>query len=118
VETRITVNPSMTTSGFYSGILADTRATLDYNKDWAAALSSLMATVLDININTNLASQILKEEALDIFIDVFSNHLPATQTHYALAASLLEQITSNNGITGATNQRRVTEVLATIVDWV
>lgn len=117
VETRIIVNPSMTTSGFYSGILADTRATLDYNKDWAAALSSLMATVLDINIRANLASQILKEEALDIFIDVFSNHLPATQTHYALAASLLEQITSNNGITGTTNQRRVTEVLATIVDW-
>ena len=117
VESRVTVHPSMTTSGFYMGILADTRTTFDYNKDWAAALSKLMATALDINMNANLASQTLKAEALDIFIDVFSNHLPATQTHYALAVSLLEQITSNNGITGTTNQRRVTEVLTMIVDW-
>ena len=118
VQTQIAVRPNIATGVFYSTVLTDIKATFDYNKDWATALSRLMATVLDINRNTGVVlPQTLKDEALDIFMDIFNEHLPATQSHYALAASLLDQITSNPGITGISNQRRITEALTTVVNW-
>ena len=116
VQTQIAVRPNMATGVFYTTVLTDIKATFDSNKDWAVALSRLMATVLDINRNTG-APQTLKDEALDIFINIFNQHLPAAQSHYALAASLLDQITSNRGITGISNQQRIAEALTTIVNW-
>ena len=117
VQTQIAVRPNMATGMFYTTVLTDIKATFDSNKDWATALSRLMATVLDINRNTGVAPQSLKDEALDIFMNIFNEHLPATQSHYALAASLLDQITSNRGITGISNQRRIAEALTTVVNW-
>ena len=118
VQTQIAVRPNMVTGVFYSTVLTDIKATFDSNKDWATALSRLMATVLDINRNTGVVpSQTLKDEALDIFINIFNEHLPATQSHYALAASILDQITRNRGITGISNQRRIAEALTTVVNW-
>lgn len=118
VQTQIAVRPNTPTGAFYSTVLTDIKATFDYNKDWATALSRLMATVLDINRNTGVAlPQTLKDEALDIFMNIFNEHLPATQSHYALAASLLDQITSNRRITGISNQRRIAEALTTVVNW-
>ena len=118
VVTQVLVNPNnLATKDFYDDILGDIGSSFTANKDWSTTLSTLSAVLLDVNKDTEVQSQNLKQESLDIFLEIFNNHLPQTEMHYALGISLLKEITSNGGIASAAKQQEIAQALEEIVEW-
>ncbi len=102
---------------FYSTFIEGISTRLGDSQDWSGALSSLSALQTDIDHNSEIAQPAsLKEESLVIFLDVFNNHLPQTDTHYALAASLLNQLTNDGTVTSAL-RTQTTQVMMEMVQW-
>ena len=64
-------------------------------RDWQHFLSYLTSVAVEISSTPSLSSSV-QQEALSLFLDVFSKDLPATHTHYQLAAQLLSLLTTSS----------------------
>ena len=113
-QVMITSNQTVNET-FYTTLLENIKSTLESTKDWSVALSHLTSALLELNKNTTIMPQGIRAEALDIFLNIFNTQLPASQTHYDLAASVLALITSGGSDPG--DQIRITEALETILNW-
>ena len=118
IVARVTVTMNqLTNENFYMTLLGDIKSTLESTKNWRVALSDLTSVLLELNNNTANVSQGIRAEALNIFLSIFNTQLPASQTHYNLAASVLALITSSGEITDSGDQIRIAEALETILNW-
>lgn len=116
-EVIVQPNPSVS-SGFYSNALSQVQTDLSTRKDWSTTLPQLVAYLTEINRNaSSLSSQDLKEASLEIFLEIFDSYLSPSFAHYLMASSVLDLITSNDGITEVSSQRRVSERTHLIAEW-
>lgn len=119
VTTEITVEPNPSvSSGFYSNAISQVQTYLATSKDWSTAVSRLVAYLTEINRNTSsLSSQGLKEASLGTFLEIFDSYLSPSSAHYLMASSVLNMITSNQGIMVVSSQRKVSERAHSIAEW-
>ena len=116
-EVNVQPNPSLSSS-FYSNAITQVQTDLATNKDWSMAVSRLVVYLTEINKDmSSLSSQSLKEASLAVFLEVFDSYLSPSSPHYLMASSVLDLITSNQGITVASSQRRVSETARSIAEW-
>ena len=108
---------SLSTFQFYRELIMDLRQSLSSSKEWSEVLSTLTSAVTEINKNEQLRSSTLKRQSLELFFEIFDNHLPPASAHYRLAVSLLEQITAYGGITLASDQESIITAIDTIIEW-
>ena len=117
---NVTVEPRdgiSSTVQLYSGTLSDFQESLSATKEWSEVLSKLTSAITESNKYEHLRSVTLKQRSLRLFLDIFNNHLPPSNAHYKLAASLLEQITAYNSITSPSDQQGIIAAVNTIIEW-
>ena len=103
---------------YYSGLLTDLQRSLTASKEWSEALSQLTSIITEMNKDERVRSATnLKQRSLRLFLEIFNSHLPPATSHYSLSASLLEQITSNGGITSTSDQDIIISAVNVIVEW-
>ena len=112
-DTAVTVQPSTAINAATVLDLLTTMKT-DYtaSRNWQHLLSNLVSVAVEIDSTPSLSSS-LKQDALSLFLNVFSFDLPATSTHYQLAAQLLSLLTTN----ADTHIDTITDALTTIGSW-
>ena len=110
----VTVDPASTVSDEYiRDILVAMETEFRASRDWQHLLSNLVSVVMEIDSTPSLSSS-LKQEALELFLEVFHDDIPATPTHYQLAAQLMYQFVTD--IT-PDNSDIITVTLTTIGSW-
>lgn len=109
-------NPSVS-SRFYGDRISQLQSNLAANKDWSSAVSQLVTYLIEINRNRSSLSTDLKEQSLQIFLDIFDTYLSPSSAHYVMASSLFSLITSNQGIVDSGMQRQVSNRLYMIAEW-
>ena len=115
---RITVLQNTLSSDFYSSRISHLQSELAATKEWSSVVSQLTAYLFEFSKQTSTSSvQVLKEQSLHLFLDIFDNYLPSSSAHYIMASSIFSLITSNQGITDPNLQRRLSERSLLIAEW-
>ena len=119
VVTRVTVlqDPAAIDESYYLSAVSQIRDGFLRYKDWNIALARLVATLKEVNKLQQFEQQNVKQESLRLLQDIFTNHLPPASPHYVLVASLLSEITTNNGVPDQQDQTAITDVLRAILEW-
>ena len=93
VWTLVTVEPSASVSEpSLRDLLNSLQNQYTTTRNWQHLLSYLTSIAMEISSTPSLS--LVKQQALSLFLEVFSEDLPATHTHYQLAAQLLSLLTT------------------------
>ena len=102
------------TEATLQNLLNDLQTHYTTYRDWQHLLSHLIGVAVEISSTPSISSS-LRRDAISLFLDVFSEDLPATPTHYQLAAQLLSLLTSNTDLTTLdSNTETIAAALTTI----
>ena len=114
IITDVIVEPTpIINNGIIRSILSSIDDDYRTSRDWQQLLTNLVSVAMEIDSTPSL-SESLKRDSLNIFLDVFSSSLPASRTHYELAAQLLSRLVTTND---NTNIDELTIALTTIGSW-
>ena len=108
---------SSTPIQYYRNQLTGLEQSLAANKKWSEVISQLSAILSEINKYEHLCSTDLKPQSLQLLLNIFDNHLPATASHYKHIATLLDHVTAYGGIRSPSEQNSVIRVIDSIIDW-
>ena len=115
-EVIVLPNIALTDEASYTTIVDGIRNDFTSTKNWNSALSKIIAVLLEMNKVDNVAFVNIKQQILDLFVDIFENYLPPSLTHYQLATSVLTQL-SVSGIVDTGEHAKIAAVLNTILQW-
>ena len=108
---------TQSTVQYYSNLISGLQRSLSDAKEWSEVLSHLTSAITEINKYEHLRSSNVKSQSLQLFLNIFTNHLSPSSAHYKLAASLLKQITAYGGITSPSDQMNIIAAVNTIIEW-
>ena len=116
--TEITVLPNvaLTDEASYTTIVNGIGNDFATTKNWNNGLSKMVAVLLELNKANAIEFVDIKQQILDLFVDIFESYLPPSLTHYQLATSVLTQL-SVSGIVDTGEQVKMAATLYTILQW-
>ena len=108
-----TVEPANTVSvALVQDLLTDIETHYSTHRDWQNLLSGLVSIALEINSTPSLSSSAsLRDYGLSLLLEVFRSDLPASHTHYQLAAQLLSLLTHPTTLTSSTTDTVIAAVV-------
>ena len=114
----LTVHPAPSISDeFIRELLTSLETEFTTSKNWQNLLHDLISIAVELDSSPSLSPS-HKRDSLSLFLNIFSDHLPATQTHYQLSARLLSLLTANSGADGDTDTvEAIAAALTAIGEW-
>ncbi len=106
-----------TTEFFIDGI-SRIKKSLNSSKDWSNALTELSIYSIEINkYSSQVDLSVVKEAALQVFLDVFDNYLPLSSNHFPVATSVLSSLIVNFTSPSNNLKRMISARLKDISSW-
>ena len=103
-------------NNFVNARITSIRQEFNSNSDWSKAISNIASLILEVT-SSNLSRvdmDTLKKESLDLFLDIFTDHIPRSETHLETSASVFSRLTAGGSVS---DQGRLALALQEIVMW-
>lgn len=115
VAVTVQPNPILTRAG-YSAIVNAIENKFIITRNWNTALSATTVTLLELNKTKDIEVVAIKEQILQLFVDIFENYLPPSLPHYQMSSSVL-RLLSRNVSASPENELKTSSTLKSILEW-